>query len=137
MLLFWCVDYWFSTWQLRDADVWTLGFVVFLLVMATVLYIACGLAVPAEADLVDGADLAAFHDANRRRFLGALFVYQVLSIFGNLAIAGMQSAVLVNLGQIAIVGVAWVWPNRPVQYGAIVAMVLLTGWYALEYIPAL
>ncbi len=137
LLIFWCVDYWFSTWQLRGADVWSLGFVVFLVLMATVLYIACGFAVPAEAELKDGADLAALHDANRRRFLGALFVYQVLSIFGNLAIAGMQSASLVNIGQIAIIGAAWLWPDRRLQLSAVIAMWLLTGWYALEYIPAL
>lgn len=137
LLLFWCVDYWFSVWQLRSSDVWTLGFVAFLLLMATVLYIACGLAVPSESDLEGGNNLAAFHDVNRRRYLGALFAYQVLSIFGNLAIAPLQSAALVNIGQIALVGAAWLWPDRRIQMVAIVVMYLLTGWYASHYVSAL
>jgi len=57
LLVFWCVDYWFSVWHLRDAETWTLGFVSFLLLMATVLYIACGLAVPTESELTDSQDL--------------------------------------------------------------------------------
>ncbi len=44
LLVFWRVDYWFSLWQSRNADIWTLGFVAFLLLMATVLYVACGCA---------------------------------------------------------------------------------------------
>ncbi len=137
LLVFWCVDYWFSVWQLREADVWTLGFVAFLLLMATVLYVACGLAVPSEAESKDGADLAEFHTANRRRYLAALFAYQVLSIFGNMAIAPLQSAALVNVGQIALVGAAWLWPDRRVQIAALAMMYVLTGWYASHYIPAL
>lgn len=137
LLLFWCVDYWFSVWQLRHANVWTLGFVAFLLLMATVLYVACGLAVPAEAELEHGAHLEAFHNANRRRYLGALFAYQVLSIFGNLSIAPLQSAALVNVGQIILVGLAWTWGDRRVQVVALTMMYLLTAWYAFKYIPAL
>ena len=137
LLLFWCVDYWFSTWQLRAADVWTLGFVAFLLLMATVLYVACGLAVPGESELKDGADLVGFHSVNRRRYLGALFIYQALSIFGNMAIGPLQSAAFVNIGQLTLVGAAWLWPDRRVQLGAVAAMYVLTGWYAVHYIPAL
>jgi hypothetical protein len=137
LLLFWCVDYWFSTWQLHKAEVWTLGFVAFLLLMATVLYIACGLAIPAETESGAGVNLRTFHDTNRRRYLGALFCYQALSIFGNLAIGPLQSAAYVNIGQLALVGVAWTWGDRRVQIVAVAAMWLLTGWYAYRYIPVL
>ena len=49
-MLFWCVDYWFSVWQLHNANVWTLGFLAFLLLLATTLYIACGLAIPNDTN---------------------------------------------------------------------------------------
>lgn len=137
LLLFWCVDYWFSLWQARNADVWTLGFVAFLLLLATVLYLACGLAAPSEAELANGKDLTEFHAINRRRYLGVLFVYQILSIFGNLTIAPLQSAAFVNVGQLALIGAAWAWGGRRVQIGAVTLMWLLTGWYAFKYIPAL
>ena len=137
LLLFWCVDYWFSLWQSRNEDVWTLGFVSFLLLMATVLYAACGLAVPTEAEAADGVDLTVFHTTYRRRYLGVLILYQVLSIAGNLAIAPLQAAALVNVGQIVLIAAAWLWPDRRVQAGAVILTCLLTGWYALEFIPAL
>ena len=107
--------------------------------MATVLYAACGLAVPTEAkaEAAGGVDLANFHTTYRRRYLGVLFVYQVLSIGGNLAIAPLQTAALVNVGQIAIIAAAWLWADRRIQIASIILICLLTGWYAFEFIPAL
>jgi len=137
LLVFWCVDYWFSVWHARGVEVWTLPFVAFLLLMATVLYIACGLAVPNEADAKDGLDLGAFHDANRRRFLSAVIAYELLMIFGNLAIASLESAALINVGQLALTGAAWRWSDKRVQIGVVALMWLLTGWYAYNFIPTL
>ncbi|MEQ1491434.1 MAG: hypothetical protein ABL932_12880 [Terricaulis sp.] len=137
LLVFWCIDYWFSTWHLREAEVWTLGFVSFLLLMATVLYVACGLAVPAEGEITEGTDLNAFYNTNRRKFLSVLFAYQLLSIGGNLAIAPLQLAGWVNVGQLTIIGAAWLWPDRRVQIGAVVLMAALTAWYAVTFISVL
>ncbi|ANP47448.1 hypothetical protein [Candidatus Viadribacter manganicus] len=138
LLLFWCIDYWFSVWHLRDANmVWSLGFVAFLLLMATVLYVACGLATPGDHQSSQDADLNAFHNANRRKFLAALFVYQVLSIFGNLAIGPLQAAAWVNIGQLTLIGAAWLWGGSRTQIVAVALMWLLTGWYAYTFIPAL
>lgn len=137
LLVFWCIDYWFSVWHARGIEIWTLPFVAFLLLMATVLYIACGLAVPNENDTKDGLDLAAFHETNRRRFLSAVIVYELLMIFGNLAIASLESAALINVGQLALTGAAWLWADRRVQVGAVSLMLLLTGWYAYTFIPTL
>lgn len=36
--LFCCIDYWFSFWQARDMDVWSLGYVALWLVLAAALY---------------------------------------------------------------------------------------------------
>lgn len=137
LLVFCCVDYWFSIWHLRDAETWTLGFVAFLLLMATVLYVACGLALPREGEVADGLDLNAFYLTNRRRFLSALFVYQLLSIFGNLAIAPLQLAGLVNVGLLLVIAAAWTWPDRRIQMAAVALMTLITAWYAVTFIGAL
>lgn len=137
LLLFWCVDYWFSVWQLHKADVWTLGFVVFLLLLATTLYVACGLAIPHATGSSDSVDLEAFHDTNRQRYLGALFAYHGLSIFGNLAIAPLESAAFVSVAELAIIAVAWTWADRRIQMVAMIAMWLLNIWYAYKFIPEL
>jgi len=137
LLVFWCVDYWFSVWHARGIEIWTLPFVALLLLMATALYIACGLAMPNEVDAKDGIDLAAFHEANRRRFLGAVIAYELLMIFGNLAIASLESAALINVGQLVLTAAAWLWSDRRVQLGAVALIWLLTGWYAHNFIPTL
>ena len=41
-----CVDYWFSVWRLREASVWSLGFVLTWLMLAAITYIAAWLVVP-------------------------------------------------------------------------------------------
>lgn len=105
--------------------------------MATVLYVACGLAVPAEGEITEGTDLNAFYNTNRRKFMSVLFAYQLLSIGGNLAIAPLQLAGWVNVGQLAIIGAAWLWPDRRVQIGAVALMAALTAWYAITFISVL
>jgi hypothetical protein len=137
LMLFWCVDYWFSTWQLHKADVWTLGFVGFLLLMATALYIACGLAMPSEAGHDERIDLQAFHNTNRRRYLAALFGYHGLAIFGNLSIAPLESAALVSVAELAIIAAAWTWNDNRIQAAAVIAMWAVNIWYAWNFIPQL
>jgi hypothetical protein len=137
LMLFWCVDYWFSTWQLHKADVWTLGFVAFLLLMATALYIACGLAMPAETGSGDAIDLQEFHDNNRKRYLGALFGYHGLAIFGNLAITPLESAALISIAELGIIATAWTWDDRRIQAAAVIAMWAVNIWYAWNFIPEL
>jgi len=137
LMLFWCVDYWFSVWQLHKADVWTLGFVVFLLLMATALYIACGLAMPTETARDEQIDLQAFHDTNRRRYLAALFAYHGLAIFGNLSIAPLESAALISVAELAIIVAAWTWSDRRIQATAVSIMWAVNIWYAWSFIPQL
>lgn len=54
-----------------------------------------------------------------------------------IAIAPLQLAGWVNVGQLVIIGAAWIWPDRRVQIGAVVLMALLTGWYAVTFIAVL
>lgn len=136
LLLFFCVDYWLSIWHARNADIWTLAFVAFLLLMVTVLYATCAFAVP-EAAVSDGVNLDEFHRANRRKYLGALFVYTVLGFVGNLIISSLQLAMIVSAGQLVLIGVAWSWRDRRVQIAVLAAMYALTGWYAVTFIGAL
>lgn len=136
ILLFLCVDYWFSIWHARNADIWTLAFVAFLLLMITVLYATCGFAVP-EAAVSDGVNLDDFHRNNRRKYLGALFVYTALGFVGNFIIASLQLAMLVSVTQLVLIGIAWAWSDRRVQIAALVGMYAVTGWYAVTFIGAL
>jgi hypothetical protein len=136
LLLFFCVDYWLSVWHARNADVWTLDFVAFLLLMVTVLYATCAFAAP-EAAVSDGVNLDEFHRANRGKYLGALFVYPALGFFRNLIIASLQPAMLVRVGQLVLIGAAWLWSDRRIQIAALAAMYALTGWYAITFIGAL
>jgi hypothetical protein len=135
LLLFFCVDYWFSVWHARTAPM-SLAFVSFLLLMVTVLYATCGLAVP-EAATRDGVNLDDFHRTNRRRYLGALFIYTALGFFGNLIIASLQLAMVVSVLQLVVIGIAWLWGDRRVQIAALAGMYAVTGWYAVTFIPAL
>src|SRR5687768_4307664 len=82
VLLFACVDLWFTLWGLRESEAWSLIYVLYLLVLATVLYVACHLIVP---DLRDGdsIDLVAFNETRRRKYLAALGLVVALAMVGN------------------------------------------------------
>jgi hypothetical protein len=137
VFLFCCLDYWFSLWQTRGTSVWTLGYVVFWLVLATMLYLATWLVVPTERAVENGIDLSAYHDANRRKYLGALFVYQLLGVAANLSVASLSAAVWFVIPGMASVAAAWLWRDRRVQYAALGVYVIMTAWYASQYVAVL
>jgi hypothetical protein len=137
VFLFCCVDYWFSLWQTRATGVWTLGFVVLWLVLATTLYLAAWLVVPTERAVDDGIDLAAYHEANRRNYLGALFVYQLLGVAANLSVASLSAAVWFVFPGLAALGAAWLWRERRIQWAALGVYVIMTAWYASQYVAVL
>lgn len=137
LLLFCCVDYWFSLWQLRGTEVWTLGFVAFWLVLATMLYLATWLIVPTERAVEGGIDLSAWHDANRRKYIGALFLYQTLGVAANLSVASLSAAVWLTFPALAAMVAAWLWRDRRIQYAALAVIVFMTAWYASQYVAVL
>lgn len=137
IFLFGCLDYWFSLWQTRGTEVWTLGYVVFWLLLATMLYIAIWLVVPTERAVEDGIDLAAYHDANRRKYLGALIVYQLLGVAANLSVASLSAATWFVFPGFAAAAAAWIWRDRRVQYAALAIYVIMTAWYASQYVAVL
>lgn len=137
IFLFCCVDYWFSLWQARTTALWSLGYVAFWLLLATALYLTSWLVVPSERDTAVRVDLATFYDGNRRNFLGAFFAYIAIGLFGNLTVATLQSAALVSLAFLGLIGAAWLWRDPRVQVSALAGSYLLLGWYAIRYVPAL
>lgn len=137
LLAFACVDYWFSLWQARTVDNWSLGYVSFWLLLATVLYLTTWLAVPPENATLEPVDLEAFYVANRRNFLAAFGAYQLIGLFGNLTVATLQSAALVSITFTGLIGAAWLWRDARVQIAALCASYVLVGWYALTYVAQL
>lgn len=135
LFLFSCVDFWFSLWQARATETWSLGFVIFWLLLATMLYITAWLAIPGE--IADGADLPAFHDSNRRRYAGAFFIYMGVGLVGNLMIASLQLAALLSLFLMMLIAGAWAWRDRRVQFAMLGLLYVAVGWYALNFIPEL
>lgn len=136
ILMFACVDYWFSIWGLRTETGWSLGFVLYLLVLATLLYISVRLVVPHVSEGVD-LDLAAFDNAHRRKYLAAFAAYIATGTIANLSISGFQSAVWINVVTLALIACAWLWPDPRVQTAVTSAILALFGYYAFKYIPAL
>lgn len=136
MLLFGCVDYWFSLWEARGTESWTLGYVLLWLGAATLIFLAARLVVP-EGPL-DGVHLPAFFLANRRRFIvpyiGAMLcgtaINSTLEAFRDL----VSPQVLVWLAPLLA---AYIWSQWWVQVAALVATWVLAGLYVLDNLTAL
>ena len=82
-------------------------------------------------------DLQAYHRDNRRRYLGAYAFYYLLGGAINLTIPGMESAALLAFGLVAVLGAAWLWPDRRVQLAVIVVNCAAFTWYGMHYIAVL
>jgi hypothetical protein len=137
IFLFCCLDYWFSLWQIRGVGVWTLGYVVFWVVLATMLYLAAWLVVPTERATEDGIDLIAYHDANRRKYLGALFIYQVLGVAANLSAPSLTAAAWIAIPGLGSIAAAWLWRGPRIQLAALGACVVTVAYYASQYVAVL
>ena len=136
ILLFSCVDFWFSLWGLRTTATWPLPFVLFLLVSSTLLYLSCHLVVPGESHPAP-FDGVAFHDRNRRRYIGAFFLYMLSGTVANLMIAGFAGAVAMNGLVLVLLALAWWRREGQVQAGVVLCLLALLGYYAMNFIPAL
>jgi len=136
LILFCCVDYWFSMWQQRGLESWALWYVGLLLLTAAILYVAAWLIVP-EVETGGTVDLVAFDEANRRKYIAALFIYIAVAVVVNLSIATLQWAVLINVGTLLTLGAAWLWQDKRVQWVCLAVIYALWVYYALNFIPAL
>ena len=137
-MAFLCVDYWISNWHAHAEPLWSLGFVCFLLFSGAVLFVTCWLVMP-DIEGTEAIDLAAYHAANRRKYLSTLLIYFCLSVIVNQLLPGFQSPtmLLISGASIALLVSAWIWKSHAVQVGAVVGIYLLMGWYAVMFIPAL
>ena len=137
LYLFGCVDYWFSLWGLRATTHWSLGYTLYLLVLATLLYIGCHLVVPSVREEDEVLDLAAFDAGHRRRYLAAFGLYIAVATVANLTIDGFFNAVWINLATVVLTAIAWWRREAAAQWVVALAMVALITYYALTFIPAL
>jgi hypothetical protein len=131
-----CVDYWFSVWRLRDQPVWTLGFVLTWLVLAAITYIAAWLVVP-DTDADGTMDFVAHHEANRRKYLGALTVWVAGGTVVNGYTPSMELANLLVPFFIIVFIVPIIWKHWLVQIAALVLAYAGFIFYALNFIPEL
>ena len=125
-MAFLCVDYWISNWHAHAEPLWSLGFVCFLLFSGAVLFVTCWLVMP-DIEGTEAIDLAAYHAANRRKYLSTLLIYFCLSVSVNQLLPGFQSPtmLLISGASIALLVSAWIWKSHAVQVGAVVGIYLL------------
>ena len=132
-----CVDYWFSSWGLRATTHWSLGYTLYLLVLATLLYNGCHLVVPSVREEDEVLDLAAFDAGHRRRYLAAFGLYIGVATVANLTIDGFADAIWINLATIVLTAIAWWRREAGAQWVVALAMVALLAFYAVTFIPSL
>ena len=131
-----CVDYWFSVWRLRDAPVWSLGFVLTWLGLAAITYITAWLVVP-DTDAEGTMDFHAHSETNRRKYLGGMLAW----VIGGTVVNGFTPSMeLANLlvpffGGLFLCGI--IWKHRAVQIAVLVASFAGFIFYALNFIPEL
>lgn len=130
------VDYWFSVWRLRDAPVWTLGFVLTWLLLAAITYITAWLVVP-DSDAEGTMDFVAHAEANRRKYLGGLLAWVVGGAVVNGYTPTMELANLLTPLFASFFVVGLIWKHRYVQIAVLVAAYAGFIYYALNFIPEL
>lgn len=91
ILLWMLTDFWMSVWQLRHEDDWNIWMVLFWVSMTIVMYLASALIVPDHL-VGEQIDLVAFHEQNRRRYLGTILIITSFGLAANLMLAGFATA---------------------------------------------
>jgi hypothetical protein len=136
--LFLCVDNWFQVWRLSAQSSWTLVFVLFLLLQASLIFLACYLVVPSS--MAEGSlDMTRFFDTSRKKFLGVILVLAVTSEILNLSLPGFGSlhVGLLVLSWIVLLGVGIFSSSSKIQHLLAAINVLFTVYYAVTFIPEL
>ena len=131
--LFVCIDIWFSLWHAREAPEWSLGYVLLWLLAATFIYLFSWVVVP-EGKL-DGVDLRAYHLEYRRRYLPLYAGYVLTGIAINSTVSAFQDLISWQVViWFAPIVVAWIWPNKWAQFGALIAQWVMIGQYAVSFL---
>jgi hypothetical protein len=120
---------WISFWDLRSMPSWNMLAVAFLIVMAFANYLQAALVCP-EVPREGAVDLAAFHEQQSRRYIGAFLVSGMLAlaanvIFGNMLNVSEWSAqnlavvpMVIAAALAALVRVRWVQIAMPIVIAA-------------------
>jgi hypothetical protein len=110
-------------------------FVLYLLVLATLLYVSCQLIMP---DLGGASiDLVAFWETGRRKYLATYGLYVALAMVVNFLTPGFATANIINVAMVALIGCAWLWRDTRVQIAVVAMIYALFIYYAATYIPQL
>ena len=116
----------------------TLVFVLFLLLQASLIFLACYLVVPSS--MAEGSlDMTRFFDTSRKKFLGVILVLAVTSEILNLSLPGFGSlhVGLLVLSWIVLLGVGIFSSSSKIQHLLAAINVLFTVYYAVTFIPEL
>lgn len=137
-VLFYCVDYWFSIWGLRDHRGWSFGYVCSLLVFAASLFLV-GRAVVPDAPQPEPIDVTAFYERHRRRILALFFVFSAIGTIANLTLPGFATSELFGLAVVLMIllVIAWRWARPAVQWAVVAGNFVLTSYYVIHYEPLL
>jgi len=76
------LSWWLGTWELRQLQIWDSPFILFNFAMACALYVLTRLTCPRVAPEGE-IDLPAFHQAQGRKYLGALTAFGVVGLAYN------------------------------------------------------
>jgi hypothetical protein len=112
-LLLECVDFWMSLWLGRDVA-WDLPTVEFIFADSAALYLSCWLIVP-EVDRGKPIDFVAFFEADRRRILGAIIAYLVITTLYMASDPNSRAAAWTGGVPAAVTIAAFVWRAPALQ----------------------
>lgn len=133
------IDVWASLWQVHENARWTATDIGLGLLAAMTLFYASIFASP---DLSDGEpiDLWAFHQDNRRRYIGALVGYMLIGTWLNATLL-QQTFSMANLTATgpaaAVMLVAILVPNAWIQRLAVAATLMIQAFYFAQYLPTI
>lgn len=136
LMLFGCIDYWLSLWQLRSLDTWSLAFILVWLLFATMIYLQAWLLVPEGEHASGDNSIDDNFVSNRRQFLGAWEIGILLALVVNFNTPAMVMANWFSVAAFIVVALAWWSPNRVIQYSVLGTYYLLYIWYAVTFIPS-
>jgi hypothetical protein len=134
------IDVWAGLWTLQAAAVWTWSTLVIVLASAAALFYAAVLSSP-DLQPDRTLDLWAFHLDNRRRYVGAILAYLLISFLSNVSVlpdGRFETANLViGLPMLGLLLLAIFVRNRWAQIAAAVLTAGIMTFYFSQYLPQL
>lgn len=122
------VQFWWAGWRFRDVDTWIFPELALHVTGPVFLYVAARLTFPTQ---LEGADLPAYFEQQRRTIWHLVALFMLTAILGNVLLLG---APLVSAGPLSQAGLALVAliaarsSRRPVQAIAVALLLVQTAW---------